>query len=951
MGFFTMLSGGVVKAVEGKGAQAHRERRRRTVSSTQADGDRSPPKVVLCTQIQRVSAMNAQCKEEPKRSRLHSVAAPAKRGQLSLWSRLLCRPEVYDPYVEAAPLTHLLDVNEPHVVVGDVEQADGQSQEHAAGCTGSEGDVPQGRYSVRASSGEGRCARTPLSKDDHEHLDDPEDSVMSCCMVNTSSDVEEFEDEEVQSDVAESNAGEALLHPPVFHVFDTRRCQVRTPTLLWSPTLGDNFSVTAPLAGCSSAPLTETTESGAASSRGSGPSTERRLISREELTKKRLQRRQQLKETAKRNREYKEAWAVLVASAGPHASSCETDETCRQADVHNAKERGSPSTAAATAAATPAVVSSCLTNEALESLREGTQPLSYDLPETLLARLGHYTQLPKKVKGGAEEAAALAEDNDRSVSCSSRSSNGSSQIVLDDEHVSVETGLPLMYGSILRCRDSASKARDVSGEAAASRTDRKATAVRGGSQHIPAGKYLLGSRAYVERVLFAQRRQQECALFALITEAHRQAREAHRRLAQLYYYYIIPILAQYSTKDEIRGLERSVLQCGSGALRLYHSEFCRTVVYNRSELQSSASGGTSDSVACYFQVQPVDYQLAEYRFENVWRELFTDVKAYLGMQACDDDGFSTLPTLSELEDGAVASGGTTSAVHGSVCVAATVLHSMELFERQRHTHSAARDAEEWLAWYYYYFTPHLQRADSAEERAVIQRSLLPSPPSPSSTSVGQTEPTYGDGCWQIHGNDPEPLQPHPLENEYLPLRWALACNTAQREKVLNYRRGLKLRAIEKPSKQRSVAVGDSAAARAVDCIGTSSGTESAPATTVNTVKATRETDGANVMTASSECHLLKHVPESVDLVGSAHKMAASCLLGKDVETDVEDASLRKPSVHPFSDGLMRRRNHGAAEVGGVDSEDTEDDDGAIPVGTHHTVNVGCFGLSFFSIFD
>ncbi|AYU81297.1 hypothetical protein LdCL_310016800 [Leishmania donovani] len=951
MGFFSLLSGGVVKATEGKDARAHRERTNMSASSAQADGDDSHTKVVLSTPVRRVPAMNTQCKEESKRSRLHTVAVPVKRDRLSLWSRLLCRPEVYDPHVEAAPMTYLLDVNEPHAMVNDVERADVQNEEHAAVCTESEGDLPQRRYSVRASIGEGCRARTPLPKDDVEHLDDPEDTVMSCCRANASSDVEEFEDAEVQSDVAEANAGAPLLHRQVFHVFDTRRCRVRTPTLLWSPTLADNFSVTAPIPAGGNAPPTDTTESGAASSRGLGLSTERRLISREELTKKRLQRRQQLKEAAKREREYKEAWAALVASAGPHASSPEEDEMGRRTEVHNAEERGLQSTAAAGAAATPAVISSSLTNEALESLREGTQPLSYDLPETFLARLGHYTQLPKKAKGGAGEAAALAQDSDRAGSCSSRSSNGSSQIALDDEHVNVETGLPLMYGSILRCRNSTSKTRDVSGEAAASRTPRGATAVRGGSQRLPAGKYLLGSRAYVERVLFAQRRQQECALFALITEAHRQAREAHRRLAQLYYYYIIPILAQYSTENEIRGLERSLLQCGSGALRAYHSEFCRTVGCSRSESQSSVSGGTSGSITCCFQVQPVDYQLAEYRFESVWRELFTDVKAYLGMQACEDDGFSTLPSLSELEDGAAASSGTTSAGHGSVCVAATVLHSMELFERQRHTYSAARDAEEWLAWYYYYFTPHVQRADSAEERAAIQRSLLPPPPSPSSTSVCQTEPKYGDGRSQIRANDPEPLQPHPLENEYLPLCWTLACNTAQREKVLSYRRDLKLRAIESSLKQRSVAVGDSAAARATDCTGTASETDSASATTVNTVKPTCETVGANVATASSECHLLKHVPENGDLVDSAHKTEASGLIEKDVEADLEEASLLKPSLQLLSDGAISRQNHGVVEVEDVDSGETEDDDGAIPAGTHHTVNVGCFGLSFFSIFE
>ncbi|KAG5471319.1 hypothetical protein LSCM1_01398 [Leishmania martiniquensis] len=951
MSFFSLLFGNDVKIVKDRNPRARPGRAGKAAVRPRVGGDDVHRKELLKTPIGLVPIMSLRRFRGPKRSRLHTVAIPANRDRLSLWSLLLCQPEVYDPRVEAAPVPHLLDVNKPPVVRERAEQAGGQQPEHLVGGMRRGGDLVRKNPFSGASSGMGRFPGTSPREDVEGHSDDAEDEVMLSSVQNPSSDADEFAETDAESQSGESEAAEALLHPRAFQVFDTRRCWARSLTALPCWTAVTILSSTSPPPCGSVASAVDGTEGGAVSSRGSVASTERRLISRKELAKRRLQMRQQLKDAAKRAREYKRAWEALVAAAGPHANCGKEGEPAKQANWRCAEDGSLQSTETSDASSTSAVIISSLTNEALASLREDVQPLKYELPAPFSARLGHYTPLPKNGRGGTGAAvAALAGENEGAESCCSFSSDGSSQVVLDDELVNVETELPVIYGSFLRCRDSALKANAVGGGATPSRQHRKLPVASCGSQRIPAGKYALGSRAYVERVLFAQRRQQECALFALLTEAHRQARAVHLRLAQLYYYYVIPILAQYSTEEEVRGLERSLLQCGSGALRVFHTEFCMTTVRPACALQMSAAGGVPESVACRCQVQPVDYQLAEYRFEKAWRELFLEVKTYLGMQARDEAACSNVPALLELKDGAAPSNGTTSIGHGSVCVAATVLHSMELFERQRHTHSAARDAEEWLAWYYYYFLPHVQRASSAEERTAIQRSLLPPPP-PSSTPECETETNDDGGESHVRATDPKSPQPHPLENEYLPLSWTRACDTAEREKVLGYRRDLKMRVIESALTARAAEVGGSAAESAVGRTSTISNAKPTSATIAISVAASRKMAGADATAASSELSALRHVPYSGDALSSAHEAAAIQMLATNVEADLEEESLRKPPSQLLDNAAISGQNYGAAEAGAADSEETEEEYDAVSMGAHQTVNAGCFGLSFFSVFD
>ncbi|KAK7201906.1 hypothetical protein NESM_000258100 [Novymonas esmeraldas] len=980
MGFLRLLFGGDVTAVAEtkKAAPAPRGGSRAPIRV----GDDLQPKVMMLqTPIELVPVMNVRRTAQSRRPRRHDdqavvattvtttsttaaaaavepavSCAPAGQDRLSLWSRLLCRPEVYDPHVEAAPLTHLLDVN-PTEVTTEGTQVDGTD--------GGGGAQRDSDAATRRPPSQGRCTdgnrhgtesrATPLQ-------DGCDDGATSSSAVGVSSDVDEEAAEDVDGGEAcsqgdDSNAAEPLLHPCTFRVFDTRRCRARASAGLSSPTSAGTLTFGAAVHGSAVPSAGEVVGSSADSSHGSVASAERRLISREELSRRRAQRRQQSKDETRRERDYKEAWDALMASAELPSRGDVGDETNGGGDGL-ADPPSDAASAATTTASGSDVAPSLLTNEALQSLRDGTTPLSYSLPQPLLARLGHYTQLPKRAADGvaAVDAAApaLADQEDEAESSCSCSSNTSSQLALDDELVNVETGLPVMYGAVLRCRDSSAKAhRAKAADSIAAPLRRRRTAEPLPSQRTPAGKYPLGSRAYVERVLFAQRRQQECALFALLSEAHRQAREARLRLAQLYYYYVIPILAQYHTAEEVEAMERSLLQCGSGSLRAYHAEFCQTVVYAADGSQLTDGGRDVAALAMgtagrYARVQPVDYQLTEYRFESVWRELFLQVKTYLGVQAREDVSCSTLPTASECGGGADAAGAaaaTTTAAQGSVCVAATVLHSMELFERQRHTHNAIRDAEEWLAWYYYLFTPAVQRGASAEERAAIQRSLLPYPSCAALPAAHGTRAdvhsSEGGACGYDDGSAAAPslVAPHPLEREYLPMSWARACNTVQREEVLSYRRGLKLRAVEQAHARVAAPVARGTA------VTDASATDSAAAVTsvaAREVLASPMMDAAAVV-APSPLSAHDGVSPREDLLRSTPEIDARRLLAQHMRDDFGDPLVCKTTSHLPLDDVIRR----ASDV----SLKSDSDEDAVPIDTYRTVNVGCFGLSFFSIFD
>lgn len=1007
MSFISLLFGNDVKVVqEAKGRPG---RAGTTVAAPTSDSrhhatsDELQPKVtMLSTPIELVPVMGVRRNGQPRRPRERSsattAAAPAHRDRLSLWSRLLCRPEVYDPHVEAAPLSHLLgveDVDEAAAAAAadDADACDeqvcgagamgtGQGAEHvhhhhhhhvsdaanfcSPACAETEPASPAAPGASPAAASPRKAGRRTVQGVVVTSADDDEESattVSSSCRDANSEvgDAEELEEsaEVPSNDDGGSHAAEPLLHPPTFHVFDTRRCYSRRSASLSSPAAQSNLSFDAPQPSGANA-VTATTQtgggipttSGAALHESSTGRHQGRLISREELSKRRAQKRQQSKEAAKRAREHREAWAALVAAEEVPARAAEDEADKARTRTASRDDRGTPAIVKDTASSA-SVPASRLTNEAFESLRAGTQPLQLDLPGALLARLGHSTQLPRRSSADVAEQRAAAgaaaaspatrapgaevegEERDDSESLCSRSSNGSSQLALDDEVINVETGLPVMYGSVLRCRDPSAPTTQTK----RSRTGRGAAAPATGSVRAPAGKYPLGSRAYVERVLFAQRRQQEWALFALLTEAHRQAREAHVRLAQLYYYYVLPLLAQHQAEEEVCGLERALVQCGTGALRVYHPRFCCTTVYGDGE-------GGQPRLA---RVQPVDYQFTEYRFENEWRELILQVKAYLGIYAREDASLSTLPNLSE--SGGHGGGGTSTT--GSVCVAATVLHSLELFERQRHTQNAAKDAEEWLAWYYYYFTPQLQRGTSAEERAAIVRSLVPAPTPAASAGEGTAaDAANGSTIAPSSSSSSSGLEPHPLEREYLPLNWSRACSTAEREEVLGYRRGLKLRAIAKAVAARNVQASPSTELNNATEVNTNKGCVDAEAAAECLVRPTPtqapRTTGTAVVT--SPMPLTDLAPDAPDFPQSAREADARLLLESHSADDLDDGACRKSGSSNV--GIAPLNSHDArVNDADVDEDDEDDDDEFVAAAAYQTVNAGCFGLSFFSIFD
>lgn len=796
--------------------------------------------------------------------------------------------------------------------------------------------------------------------------------------------------DEEPSALSVSTVGDAVAPKPrrAFRVTDTRksRCHLSRAVFVFTestPTANTSFA-TSCLPDSSSSGVGTMSQSGTTTTTRSTNTVER-LISLQELAVKRSQRRQQAREAARRLREYNAAWAELVAS-----QRCRTSE--RAAATTTATDGARPQLSGQvesnTSKATPEyeedeeemrVVAVPLTNEALESHRERVEAPSFELPSDLLARMGRLNDTATTAKSDAKATEEVGSEEQRSLTDASDTSGHSSNsgaLVIDDEGIPVEAvALPVNYGTLLRYSEKEATKPSSSAAATAAATQVGPTSALGrdtatssnGShmeedslQRIPRGKYALGSRGYVEHVMFAQRRQQECALFTLLTEAHRQARAAHLRLSQLYYYYILPILGQYQEPAEVEGLANSLLECGTGSLRVFHSNFCKTV----------SVGGVYDYThgtyvpANLVQVLPVDYQLAQYRFENPWRELFHEIKSFLGMQAREDVSVATPSIRSCSEDGEKDVKGRGRLLvpgRGTVCVAATVLHSMEIFERQRHIQMAIRDAEDWLAWYYYYFTPKMQTATSLEARRAVVLSLLriPSSAAERAEGGGRTAPP-----------------PHPLEREYLPLLWSRACEAAKREEVLTYRRALKLEVMEKATaalqqrlsanRKPPVEAAASAASDELfalktalnDCIISNNSDDVRGQTELNTPATT-----ATMVVETNVCF-----PAS-ERTSSIIEVDAEVLRCEEVEPPHEtpSATARLPTLfaEDYQPASHLRSLHTSSTVARVDvytgrikngfvmadDDDDEIEEENVVIDSYQTVNVGCFGLSFFSFFD
>ncbi|CCW65790.1 unnamed protein product [Phytomonas sp. EM1] len=182
----------------------------------------------------------------------------------------------------------------------------------------------------------------------------------------------------------------------------------------------------------------------------------------------------------------------------------------------------------------------------------------------------------------------------------------------------------------------------------------------------------LQSSAYAESVVLTQRSQQVFVLMSLLCEAHRHSWKLHLELLQLYHYYILPILGSSRSAAERTVLEKALRNSGSRALGYYHTAL------------ASFAG--------------MDFQLFRYQHDRIWRKLFADVRQYLGMDSTAAEGGC------DGSEGVRSTGGG----DGTLRFAATLLHSLDLFERQHGMQMALRDATRWITWYYYCYLPSTQ---------------------------------------------------------------------------------------------------------------------------------------------------------------------------------------------------------------------------------------------------
>lgn len=175
-------------------------------------------------------------------------------------------------------------------------------------------------------------------------------------------------------------------------------------------------------------------------------------------------------------------------------------------------------------------------------------------------------------------------------------------------------------------------------------------------------RYPLESRCYVERVIFTQRSQQIFALWALLCESYRHANTLHKALLYWYDTHIMSILANEKDAEARLLLEDHLQHYGSGSLARFHGHYTNT---HHNELTR--------------------------QLKLSWGRLFSSVKSFLGLHRQMSPLCVPLASFESATETCTA---------GSVCDAAAILHSMDLFERQRYLQMSIHDAEGWVRWYY-----------------------------------------------------------------------------------------------------------------------------------------------------------------------------------------------------------------------------------------------------------
>lgn len=459
----------------------------------------------------------------------------------------------------------------------------------------------------------------------------------------------------------------------------------------------------------------------------------------------------------------------------------------------------------------------------------------------------------------------------------------------------------------------------------------------------PISRQPLGSRSYVETVIFAQRRQQEFALMSLLAIARHHAWRYFLQLAQLYHYAILPILSSSEIEEEaeMQLLEQSLLDCGARLLGPLHPLF---VQVEPCEASSRAGHGAARRRVA------VDFQWSKYRFNAPWRDLFGEVQRYLSAPTTaittttdDDESGATAvaaaephfnwtpattsmivdeadaPPASAAADGAEASA---SPSGGSVGVVATLLHAMELFERQRPLQLAIEDTRKWILWYWYVYRPTMQQvlspssqsltdssaaATSASSRAALAMQLFNLSLSPATTTAAG--PVTCGACDGASSTD------------YVPMNWLYAGSPAQREAVLSYRRQLRVAEMEKSGAERHPI----SPVTTIESAGSPCVSSAAFSTEYDTDEA--EADGfARVVKDAADS-----IFESEAAVGAGGVDAAA--------TD---------SAYSGGTAAAEEAKKGELDEAEDSASDSED---AMPDPAGRILTAGCFGISFFSIFD
>lgn len=830
----------------------------------------------------------------------HSYTPHQKRP---FWSLLLCQPEVFDPYIEAAPGAALLalcpESDPPKEEEEEVEESQSVADSILSPLDSGTQEVTEGLHVVSSNhtrnvstQGSSHCVSELSSVGDHTDNDDG-----GC--GNGDGD----------GNGSGGSAWKQLLQPAVntFHVHDTRVMVCRHSL---NRTISCNVSLTGLLSANSEGHGTGDDaachdeeeedeevrmaarrallqrEIAAETAREEAVQRERRWV--QDLAAKKWRRTGQATLAVKATKEKKAALRAMIAEeelAQRHRRQRRFLEDYGDDGHHGDADGCCPILAGGATAAATTTGSAFLNSSLMASSNS-----SFECGSSLV------TLLDDETVESQRHAAEVIEHRARDRADAFLRSGGHGETLCSRAESTISFSSSRTSPALL----SAAASGGDGGPAAAAAVLSTA-AVRAFA--LPS-RYPLGSRAYMERVLLAQRGQQVHALMALLTESHRHAWQHYLRLIQLYHYYVNPILNSnhalgattssssaagngeaVTTPVVVPSLEASLLAYGSRAAAAYHGE-----------LRQSAS----------------DYQYLTYAFNAPWQQLFLCVRHYLNVNSNNSSGgggkidggddeiekpqspkaagenpngseYNAARDEDEEEGESEAPAPSQQPPEGAVCFAATLLHSMELFERHRPLQTAARDVEEWLREYYKQDEMNKENCCADEGKSNGVHGAMPVTDTAATTSTATAVKT---------------------PQHYVPMQWATAQEEAMRVAVYWARRQCKLDAMEAAERslwrhRRHHHHGDGGDS----CLDDDD-------------TATVDTDGDSSVEQGGE----PPQPPSRSASASGASRGLSSTKGS------------------FSTAAHLRRAYA-------------DMDAALPPETYRVVNVGCFGFSFRSLFD